>query len=315
MDNCDLVYFVNSQGEKVTLSSPDNEKYWELIGRSGFTAPKVDIFTEKFASGETRYFGKAKKPRTCKMKMFIRGKSTAERDKMFFDMLHILLDERGTGEGKLFVKKSDGQIVYLNCVYSAGMDIVEQYKLFHIFTLEFYGADPNFYLDKSLDIDYIDNGYDVVHYTKVPWSDSSYSDEFVSFRMDIINPCRWNVWPVIKLKYTPCIPDTMTTNLENETTEKTIQLYHVDNLGQRYYEDAVLTTDPKKRSVMAKAYVLTTNVKAFIPVPDLLNDDMTQLNFPLAPGKNTLNFVDWNDSSPFSYNLGIIDLKIPFDGV
>ena len=146
MDNCgDLVYFVNSQGRKAVLSSPENQNYWELRGRSGFTAPEVENFSVQMASGITKYFGKTLKPRICTMKMVCTGKNTAERDRIFFDMLDVLLDVSGTGEGKLYVKRSDGATVWLRCVYSDGMNIIEQYQKLHLFTLTFFACDPWFY--------------------------------------------------------------------------------------------------------------------------------------------------------------------------
>ena len=145
MDSNDLVYFVNSQGEQAVLSSPGNAQYWELRGRSGFTAPDVDVFSDKYASGVVRYRGKALKPRNCSMSMVCRGDSEAERDAVFFRMVDILTDANGTGEGKLYVRRSNGSIVHLNCVYSGGMNIVEKYKKLHLFTLKFYAADPWFY--------------------------------------------------------------------------------------------------------------------------------------------------------------------------
>lgn len=147
MDNgFDLVYFINSQGRRVVLSSPENRNYWELRGRYGFTAADVDIFTEKMASGETMYFGKALKPRECGMRMICRGEDNAERDRLFFEMLSVLLDADGGGEGRLYVKTSAGATAYLNCVYSGGMNIVEQYQKFHLFTISFFAADPRFYV-------------------------------------------------------------------------------------------------------------------------------------------------------------------------
>lgn len=144
-DDFIYVYFVNSQGKRAILSSSKNHNYWELMGRSGFTAPEVDIFSEQMASGATVYMGKSIKPRNCSMRMVCRGQSTAERDRIFFDMLGILLDADGTGEGKLYVRRSDGATFYLNCVYSGGMNIVEEYQKLHLFTLNFYAADPCFY--------------------------------------------------------------------------------------------------------------------------------------------------------------------------
>ena len=164
----DLVYFVNSQGKTVYLSVPGNRNYFELMGRSGFTAPEVDIFSEKYANGQTRYFGKAIKPRTCRMNMLVRGKDQAERDRIFFDMLNVLLDVDGGEEGKLYVKTSDGVMYYLKCVYSAGAKITEQYKTIHKFALEFYAADPWFYREDRYPIESASSTITVANHSKYP---------------------------------------------------------------------------------------------------------------------------------------------------
>ena len=166
----DLVYFVNSQGKTVYLSVPGNRNYFELMGRSGFTAPEVDIFTEKYANGQTRYFGKAIKPRICRMNMLVRGKDQAERDRIFFDMLNVLLDVDGGEEGKLYVKTSDGVMYYLKCVYSSGAKITEQYKTLHKFALEFYAADPWFYREERYPIETTYGDITVVNHSNNPVS-------------------------------------------------------------------------------------------------------------------------------------------------
>lgn len=146
MDNGnDFVYFVNSQGKRAALSSPENRNYWELIGRTGFTAPDVDIFTEKYSSGAVKYYGRTLQPRVCSMNMVCVGDSTAERDKVFFEIVDILMDTEGNGQGTLYVKRSNGSTVHLNCVYSGGMNITEEYRHLHKFAIEFYAADPWFY--------------------------------------------------------------------------------------------------------------------------------------------------------------------------
>ena len=156
MDNGnDLVYFVNSQGKKAVLSSPTNRNYWELRGRTGFTAPELDLFYERFASGKTVYFGKSLKPRNPTMKMVCVGRNSAERDRIFFEMVDTLMDVDETAEGKLYLKRYDGVMVYLNCVYSGGLSITEQYQKLHMFTLEFFAADPLYYKVSNPTITYL----------------------------------------------------------------------------------------------------------------------------------------------------------------
>lgn len=146
----DFIYFVNSQGKRAVISSERNKSYWEIGSRSGFAAPDVKLFTEQMASGTVKYFGKALKPRTGSLNMICKGKSSAERDRIFGDMLNVLLDVEGTKEGRLYLRRSDGAMVYLKCVYSGGMNIVDEYKKFRKFTLEFYAADPTYYFDGTV---------------------------------------------------------------------------------------------------------------------------------------------------------------------
>lgn len=147
MDNGnDYVYFVNSRGYRTVLSSPENRNYWEVLGRTGFTAVDIETFTQKMASGTTKLLGKTPKPRTCSMKMVCVGRDSAERDQVFFEMLNILIDADGNGEGKLYVRRSDGSIAFLKCVYTSGANITEKYQKLHQFTLTFFAADPYFYV-------------------------------------------------------------------------------------------------------------------------------------------------------------------------
>lgn len=139
--------FVNSSGDRVILSDPSISKYWELRGRSGFTAPEVELITQEYANGTTKILKRKIVPRTVTVNMVVVGDTTAQRDKLFFDMVNKLIDPKGDGIGRLYVKCSDGAEVYLNCAYSSGMKIVEEYKKFHRFTIEFYAADPYFYKD------------------------------------------------------------------------------------------------------------------------------------------------------------------------
>ena len=148
MDN-NQIYFVNSQGKRAVIASAENRNFFEMKGRSGFSAPDVDVFTERMTSGAVKYFGKTLKPRTVSIKMLCRGDSQPERDAVFFEMLNTLLDANGKGEGRLYVRRSDGARFFLNCVYTGGMQIAEEYRRFKKFTLSFYAVDPTFYQDAA----------------------------------------------------------------------------------------------------------------------------------------------------------------------
>lgn len=139
-----LVY-ENAAGGRVVLSAPNMTQYWELGGRSGFTAPSVKLITEKYVNGNERLINSILSPRTVRINMVLTGKTSAIRDKVFFSMVDVLMDTSKGDTGKLYVTRSDGRTVILYCAYSGGMDIEEQYRRFNLFTIEFYAADPYFY--------------------------------------------------------------------------------------------------------------------------------------------------------------------------
>ena len=149
MDNTvfESLVFENASGVKTILSDRMVTSYWELRGRSGFSAPDVDIITQKYANGVTKILKRITKPRTVSINMIVTGQNTAMRDTLFFRMIGQLMDVSNGEVGKLYIKRSDGVEVYLNCAYSSGLNVTDEYRKFHRFTLEFYAADPFFYRD------------------------------------------------------------------------------------------------------------------------------------------------------------------------
>ncbi len=139
-----LVY-ENSAGSRAVLSAESTDQYWELRGRTGFSAPDVRLITEKYVNGNERIVNRIVEPRNVSINMIVRGKTSAIRDKVFFSMIDVLMDTSKGEVGKLYVTRSDGRTVILNCAYSGGLNVKEQYRNFHTFTLTFYAADPYFY--------------------------------------------------------------------------------------------------------------------------------------------------------------------------
>lgn len=140
--------FENSAGDRVVIFDEHVANRWEMSGRWGFTAPEITNITETYASGITKVLRRIVKPRTCGVNLILKGKTRAQRDAEFDEMVEILMDVYGEGDtGRLYVTRSDGSVVYLNCVYSGGANIKEEYRLFHKFSIEWFGADPYFYRD------------------------------------------------------------------------------------------------------------------------------------------------------------------------
>ena len=273
MDNGnDLVYFVNSQGRAVYLSSPNNEQYWELRGRKGFTAPEVEIFTEKMSNGVTRYFGNALKPRIASLRMVCVGKSTAERDKVFFDMVDTLMDMNGTGEGKLYLKRSNGETVYMNCVYSGGMNIIEQYKRLNLFDVEFYAADPLYYFRR-----YAISFYDIINapQKKITVRNPHQTPMMVSMMIATFNPDYVLAWSADGY-------------IENETTGEKITFNdsEVDEDYQLY-----LSLNPRQSACYLETETGEKSIGSY-----LVDWTGTDQDFFIVPGDNVISFANFAGS-------------------
>lgn len=145
MDKISSLVYENAAGGRVVLSGSTVKQYWELGNRSGFTAPDVNLIKEKYVNGNERIVNRIIEPRTVSFVMVVTGKTEAIRDKIFADMVDILMDTSKGEVGKLYIGRSDGRTVILNCAYSGGLNFMEQCRTLHRFTLEFYASDPYFY--------------------------------------------------------------------------------------------------------------------------------------------------------------------------
>ena len=141
-----LVY-ENASGIRTVLSDSMISSYWEMRGRTGFSAPEIEIITQKYASGVTKVLKRITQPREVSIQMVVTGKNRAKRDTLFFEMIDQIMDISGGDVGKLYITRGDGVTVYLNCSYSSGLSVQEEYQKFHKFTLSIYAADPYFFRD------------------------------------------------------------------------------------------------------------------------------------------------------------------------
>ena len=141
------ISYINSQGEEFILSMKGDRRWWEMYGRFGFGAPAVKTEDREYANGSVRTLAAILQPRECGIQMVVLGDSNKQRDEYFFDMVSHLV-QTGSKEdwGKLKIRRSDGTDVYLNCIYSGGVEeLQEAYWAFHMFTLNFRAGDPYFY--------------------------------------------------------------------------------------------------------------------------------------------------------------------------
>ena len=269
-----LVYFVNSRGQVAYIVSPTNTNYWELGGRTGFSAPSFETFSEKMASGRTKYFGKAAKPRDLAMRMVCKGKDRAELDRVFYTMMDVLLDSDGQGEGKLYVKRSDGSMAFINCVYTNGAETLKQHRFIKDFTLRFYATDPFFYV--------VGGPY-------------SFNDLYMDYdwTLPVINPTTMDAEVQLVLSDFGMPYDDHEWSMEgyfkNLTTEKKIQTLQYEtasrdkmvmNLSADYYEIYYQNRQGKKDGSAWKG----------------IDWDNSDFGFCLVPGENVIKFeIDYDN--------------------
>ena len=279
MDNYESLVFVNASGETVELSTPDTTKWWELRGRSGFTAPEIEIISQKYANGVTKILKRLLTPRTITVNMVITGSTTEERDASFFAMISKLLDVDGGNTGKLYAKRSDGLTVYLNCAYASGLSIVEEYRKFHRFTLEFFAPDPYFYKDLA------DTSIEVHEGNWLTLSDTlkvgNYHKigEFTSAGSGVItNDGTENLQPVIRLEG---VSGSIT--IENADSGYSIVISGLTmTAGQTLVID---TRDDSKNIYIENADGSTVQAGQYLEWSN------SNYDFPIIPGANYISYV------------------------
>ena len=278
MDNFESLTFVNASGQEVFLSNPDITRWWELRGRAGFTAPDIDIITQKYANGVTRILRRMLKPRTVTVNMVVTGASTAERDTVFFEMVSRLMDVDGGNTGKLYVRRSDGSVVYLNCTYSSGLSIVEEYRKFHRFTLEFYAPDPYFYKDLEEATISVHEGNYLTLSDTILFGTRRIGD-FISEGSGVINnPSTENLQPVIRLEGVNGGLTIMNTDSGKSLVLAGLAMTSGQVLVIDTRDDSknVYIENPDGTTQQAGQYVVYAN---------------TKYEFPIVPGINRINYV------------------------
>ena len=278
MDRKDYLCYVNASGKEVVLSSPDISRWFELRGRTGFTAPEIELIKQKYANGKTKILKRQLKPRQVSVTMMVTGSSEAERDRVFFEMISRLMDIDGGDVGKLYVRRCDGMVVYLNCAYSSGLSVYEEYRRFQKFTLEFYAPDVYFYRDLddvTVNVNYgnfltLNDNLLFGNYHKIGEFDSSGSG-------DVLNTGTENLQPVIRLQHVVGSVRIANESANNEITIKGIQMAS----GQTLVID---TRDDYKSIYIVNEDGLTIQAGQYL---DWSNQDYY---FPIIPGNNHISF-------------------------
>ena len=146
MDRPDNVIYENSRGQTVLLDG-SGVPWREVMGRTGCGVPPVQYTETVYANGVTEIMAVQSGGRDVTLMFWMEGFDESER-RSAFHRLKLSLFEVGRRNswGKLRLRCSDGRWVYLNCVYSGGLDgETETDARFQRFALDFHCADPLFY--------------------------------------------------------------------------------------------------------------------------------------------------------------------------
>ena len=291
-----LIY-ENASGNRGILSDRSVSANWELVGRSGFSAPEVELITQKYINGQEKIVGRIIKPRTVSINMVVTGATTAQRDALFFDMVDKLINVGGGEIGKLWITRSDGSVVYLNCAYSSGLKVVEQYRKFHLFTLEFYAEDPYFYSqDIVQDVELVESS------EPITLSDDLYLNGWkLDWAMSggvnmVTNPYTHQADPIYKISGVR-----VNLTILNSTISKSLQF---DDLNMALGDAIVIDTRERQRS----AYIEHPDGSVTDILGNLLWSNV-DLSLPLAPGSNYLSVSSLGEAADLEISISMTTLS------
>ena len=278
MDRQDYLRYVNGSGKEVILSSPEITKWFELRGRTGFTAPNIKLITQTYANGVTKVLKRQLEPRPVTISMMVVGDDEEERDSIFFDMISKLMDVDGEDTGRLYVKRSDGMIVYLNCTYSSGLSVFEQYRRYQSFNLEFYAPDAWFYKDlDDVTIETEKENYLTLSDTLMIGEYHKIGEFYSNGQGIIHNDVMESLQPVIRLQKAV---GTMT--ITNETTGYSIKLKNMDMV-----EGQTLVIDTRDDS---KNIYIVDSDGTESQAGQNLEWSTQDYEFPIVPGDNLITY-------------------------
>ena len=142
-----LVSYINARGEEIILDDTERSFLGELYGREGTEAPSLKYTEILYGDGSTDLVLLNTEPRDVVL-YFWAPTGTPDLRRKLEDLKRQLIQTgtRSGGWGKLKIHRPDGSLVYLNCVYTGGLnDIVREYPNAVKFSLTFRANDPLFY--------------------------------------------------------------------------------------------------------------------------------------------------------------------------
>lgn len=139
--------YINARGEEIILSDSEHSFIGELYGREGVEAPALKYSEILYGNGSTEIVVLNAEPRPVTFYFSAPLETPRLREK--FEEVKQQLIQMGTrsgGWGKLKIRRRDGTLRYLNCVYTGGLeDVVRTNRVDVTFSLTFRANDPLFY--------------------------------------------------------------------------------------------------------------------------------------------------------------------------
>lgn len=289
-DVYESITYKNASGKIVHIADKNNSKWLDIGRREGFEAPEIELFTQKYVNGATKIIGRVMEPRTIKIRLILIGKSTAERDALFHNLVKDLIDIDGGEKGEMTIKRSDGTEVTLYCSYVSGLNVVDEYRRFHRFTLEFMAEDPYFYGQKiarrvgttaSDILTLAEDLYLGVWYLGIG---------NIEGRGVVNNPLDIDSDPVITIP-----GQRLHITITNVTTG---QVLRFTNLGMNLGESLVIDTRPSQK----EAYIVQVNGKTR-SVSNRMDWSNTNMEMKLIPGDNVIEWTSYGEGDVLTMNI------------
>ena len=148
-DNMPNLAYINAKGTEIVLNDESRSFLGELRGREGFEAPELELTDVEFGNGSRQVVSAELKPRDVTCYFWAETPDLAAFDAQF-NRLKGQLIQFGSmpqeGWGKLRIKLRAGGFVYLNCLYSGGLEsMVRDSDTRVAFPMSFHADDPLFY--------------------------------------------------------------------------------------------------------------------------------------------------------------------------
>lgn len=146
--------YINQRGNEIILDDDAHSFLGELAGREGFEAPEVGLTRVVYGDGSEEVLSTELKSRelTC----YFWAESLDDAFENDFDALKMGLVQVGKKNqdtwGCLKVLKRNGEYVYIDCVYSEGLESsILDSPVRRSFHLTFTASDPYFYSEETTD--------------------------------------------------------------------------------------------------------------------------------------------------------------------